>query len=49
MAQTLVPGLSWGILLGALVIVTAFALTGAYVRASNRLDARLDGSKKEQP
>jgi uncharacterized membrane protein (DUF485 family) len=51
MAETLVPGLSWGILLGALVIVTAFALTGVYVRATNRLDARLDsaGSKKEQP
>lgn len=41
MAETPVPGLSWGILLGALVIVLAFALTGIYVRVTNRLDAAL--------
>lgn len=31
-----VPGLSWGILLGALVILVAWALTGIYVRWANR-------------
>ena len=35
MGQTLVPGLSLGILLGALVIVVAFVLTGLYVRWAN--------------
>jgi uncharacterized membrane protein (DUF485 family) len=30
------PGLSWGILLGALVIVVAWVLTGIYVRWANR-------------
>lgn len=30
------PGLSWGILLGALVIVVAWLLTGIYVRWANR-------------
>lgn len=34
------PGLSWGILLGALVIVVAWAVTGAYVAWAN---ARYDG------
>ena len=29
------PGLSWGILLGALVIVLAWVLTGIYVRWAN--------------
>ena len=48
MAKTLVPGLSWGILSGALVIVIAFCLTGIYVRTTNRLDQRLHASKKEQ-
>jgi uncharacterized membrane protein (DUF485 family) len=36
MGRALVPGLSIGILLGALVIATAFALTGVYVRWANR-------------
>jgi putative solute:sodium symporter small subunit len=48
MAQTLVPGLSWGILLGAVVIVTAFALTGVYVRATNRLDRELHAQRKDR-
>ncbi len=36
LGQTVVPGLSWGILLGALVIVSAWVLTFIYVSASNR-------------
>ena len=36
LGQTVVPGLSWGILLGALVIVSAWALTLIYVLASNK-------------
>jgi uncharacterized membrane protein (DUF485 family) len=37
MAGALVgPGLSWGILLGALVIVVAWAVTGAYVVWANK-------------
>ncbi len=32
----IVPGLSWGILLGALVIVSAWVLTLIYVLAANR-------------
>ena len=36
------PGLSLGILLGALVILVAWALTGIYVRWANRVyDAEL--------
>ena len=31
------PGLSWGILLGALVIVVAWAVTGAYVWWANSI------------
>jgi uncharacterized membrane protein (DUF485 family) len=45
MGTAIVPGLSWGILLGALVIVTAFALTGVYVRSANRHDAEHRGDK----
>lgn len=49
MGRQLAPGLSWGVLLGAAVIVAAFALTGVYVRVTNRLDARLHGrGSKEQ-
>jgi uncharacterized membrane protein (DUF485 family) len=41
------PGLSWGILLGALVIVVAWAVTGIYVRWANRhYDAALDEIRK---
>ncbi len=36
MGQQIVPGLSWGILLGALVIVAAWVLTLVYVRSFNR-------------
>lgn len=36
LGQTIVPGLSWGILLGALVIVSAWLLTFIYVVVSNR-------------
>jgi uncharacterized membrane protein (DUF485 family) len=35
MGQELTPGLSWGILLGAIVIVAAFVLTGIYVNWAN--------------
>ncbi len=36
MGQQIVPGLSWGILLGALVIVSAWLLTLVYVLSFNR-------------
>lgn len=37
------PGLSWGILLGAFVIVVAWAVTGVYVHWANRhYDSALD-------
>ncbi|MBM7114055.1 DUF485 domain-containing protein [Archangium primigenium] len=43
MGQQLTPGLSWGILLGALVIFISWALTGIYVRwANNHYDKALD-------
>jgi uncharacterized membrane protein (DUF485 family) len=35
MGREIVPGLSWGILLGAAVIVVSFVLTGLYVRWAN--------------
>ena len=42
LGQTLSPGLSVGILLGAAVILVAWALTGLYVRWANRTyDAEL--------
>lgn len=37
LARPLVPGLSLGILIGALVIVFAWLLTGLYVRWANRV------------
>ena len=37
LGQTLTPGLSLGILLGAVVILVAWALTGLYVRWANRI------------
>jgi len=37
LGQTLTPGLSLGILLGAVVILVAWALTGLYVRWTNRV------------
>ena len=36
LGQTVTPGLSLGILLGAVVILVAWALTGLYVRWTNR-------------
>jgi len=37
------PGLSWGILLGALVIVVAWVVTGIYVLwANSRYDTKLE-------
>ena len=36
LGQEIVPGLSWGILLGALVIVSAWVLTFIYVTAFNK-------------
>ena len=42
LGKILMPGLSLGILLGALVILVAWALTGIYVRWANRVyDAEL--------
>ncbi|HSO39549.1 MAG TPA: DUF485 domain-containing protein [Labilithrix sp.] len=42
LGQTLTPGLSLGILLGAVVILVAWVLTGLYVRWANRIyDAEL--------
>jgi uncharacterized membrane protein (DUF485 family) len=47
MGSLLVPGLSLGILLGALVIVVTWLLTWIYVRWANRVyDARLDALKR---
>ena len=43
----IVAGLSWGILLGALVIVTAWILTWIYVRWANRhYDSSVAGLRK---
>ena len=36
LGREIVPGLSWGVLLGALVIVSAWLLTFIYVVASNK-------------
>jgi uncharacterized membrane protein (DUF485 family) len=47
LAMLLIPGLSLGILLGALVIVVAWALTWIYVRWANRhYDVSVDGLRK---
>jgi uncharacterized membrane protein (DUF485 family) len=47
MATELVPGLSVGILLGALVIIGAFLTTWIYVAWANaRFDKRLDAMNK---
>lgn len=40
LGSQLVPGLSWGVLLGALVIVVAWVLTFIYVAASKTSSAR---------
>lgn len=48
MARLLVPGLSVGILLGALVIVFSWLLTWLYVWwANTRYDARLEALRRE--
>ena len=39
LGSQIVPGLSWGIVLGALVIVSAWVLTFIYVLASNKKGA----------
>jgi len=47
MGALVVPGLSWGILAGALVIVLAWVTTWIYVRWANRhVDAVLAGLKE---
>lgn len=47
LGRLVAPGLSWGILLGALVIVTAWVLTWAYVRWANRhYDSSVAGLRK---
>ena len=47
MGRQLTPGLSLGILLGAVVIFLAWALTGIYVRwANNTYDKALDALRR---
>ncbi len=49
MGKLLTPGLSLGILLGALVIFTAWALTGIYmVWANNKYDPTLRHLKQQR-
>lgn len=36
LSSTIAPGLSWGILLGALVIIAAWSMTLIYVAVSNK-------------
>lgn len=49
MATRLAPGLSLGILLGALVIVAAWVLTLGYVRwANTRYDAELENLRSHR-
>ncbi|MBI1785501.1 DUF485 domain-containing protein [Candidatus Sumerlaeota bacterium] len=46
----IVPGLSWGILLGALVILSAWLLTFIYVRWANATyDVHVQRIKDEHP
>ena len=48
LAALVTPGLSWGILLGAIVILVAWAVTGIYVRWANRhYDSALDEIRRE--
>jgi uncharacterized membrane protein (DUF485 family) len=47
LGKLVVPGLSLGILLGALVIVVAWIVTGIYVRWANRVyDVELEKLRK---
>jgi uncharacterized membrane protein (DUF485 family) len=49
MGQTIVPGLSIGILLGALTIVAAWVLIYIYVRwANNCYDEKLDRIRRQE-
>ena len=49
-AQLLAPGLSLGILLGALVIVASWVVTWIYVRwANSHLDRRIDELRSAEP
>lgn len=48
MGSLIVPGLSWGILLGALVIVAAWVLIYVYIRwANNSYDQQIENLKKD--
>jgi uncharacterized membrane protein (DUF485 family) len=47
MGSLVAPGLSFGVLLGALVIVTSFALTGVYARWANRHDESVSALGRE--
>jgi uncharacterized membrane protein (DUF485 family) len=49
MGTTIAPGLSYGILFGALVIVASFALTGIYAHWANRHDASVSALDQERP
>lgn len=49
LSRLIVPGLSVGILLGALVIVSAWVLIWLYVRwANNHYDAAIDALRRRQ-
>ncbi|HLO48374.1 MAG TPA: DUF485 domain-containing protein [Kamptonema sp.] len=48
MGSLIVPGLSWGILLGALVIIAAWVLIYVYIRwANNSYDQQVDRLTKD--
>jgi uncharacterized membrane protein (DUF485 family) len=48
MGSLIVPGLSFGVLFGALVIVASFALTGIYARWANRHDESVSALGQER-
>lgn len=49
LGKQIVPGLSWGILLGALVIIAAWLLTFIYVRWANTVyDPRVQKIKDDR-
>jgi len=48
MGSTVVPGLSFGVLFGALVIVASFALTGVYARWANTHDESVSALDRER-
>jgi uncharacterized membrane protein (DUF485 family) len=48
MGSLIVPGLSFGVLFGALVIVASFALTGIYARWTNRHDESVSALGQER-